>query len=295
MNDCKVAISKLLEASLEHLKSNQHFEAEKCIRQILALDNKCGQAWHQLARIAEHFGNLDQALHLNHNAFLLELNNSEYIAYQGRIFLMAQKIDAAIEWLKKSIEINPEYLDAHYYLAIAYQFIKDHEKAIIALQAVVKINENHAAANQMLAQLLIENNQWENGVDFYKKNINPELLGLVFESSLVGVKAWAMSRRLEVMEFGDKEEIVVSQPKSFGQYFQTEVGTVYGNKLYAAELENVSAIAKGETLLTDDQLSLNDAAVDYQYGSLVDLRFSEYIKYRNNEKLLIDLLSLIHI
>lgn len=70
-----------------------------------------------------------------------------YTAYglRGYSYLRSKNVSLAIKSLEKSVEINPQYIEGHYNLALAYWEIKDKKKAMAEVKKVIELDPTYKA------------------------------------------------------------------------------------------------------------------------------------------------------
>jgi tetratricopeptide (TPR) repeat protein len=64
------------------------------------------------------------------------------------------RLDEAISYLRRAVEINPLHADAYHNLAVAYGLQQKSDEAIAAAQTAVRLKPDSAVAQQQLQRLL---------------------------------------------------------------------------------------------------------------------------------------------
>jgi Tfp pilus assembly protein PilF len=59
--------------------------------------------------------------------------------YLGKVYFVLDKVDPAISEYRKAVELNREYANAHYQLALAYLKVKDNRAALTSFKEVLRI------------------------------------------------------------------------------------------------------------------------------------------------------------
>lgn len=62
--------------------------------------------------------------------------------YLGKVYFTLDKVDQAIGEYRKAVELDKEYANAHYQLALAYLKVKDNRAALISFKEVLRIAPN---------------------------------------------------------------------------------------------------------------------------------------------------------
>ena len=73
--------------------------------------------------------------------------------------------------LEKSIELNPDYSDAHFHLALLLKDQGELKKARKHLQKAVELDENHVEGHYHLALLFHEEQDYEKARTYYLRTI----------------------------------------------------------------------------------------------------------------------------
>lgn len=74
----------------------------------------------------------------------------------------------AIPYCEKAVEMDSNYLEAHFNLAYAYQSTQNFEKSLQHYVRVLEINPDYSKAYTLLTQLLNENNKTNEGIEVLK-------------------------------------------------------------------------------------------------------------------------------
>jgi Tfp pilus assembly protein PilF len=59
--------------------------------------------------------------------------------YLGKVYFVLDKVDPAIGEYRKAVELNTDYANAHYQLALAYLKVKDNRAALVSFKEVLRI------------------------------------------------------------------------------------------------------------------------------------------------------------
>jgi tetratricopeptide (TPR) repeat protein len=66
-------------------------------------------------------GNPDEARRALDRCLALDPRNDRALVEMGRLHALANRLDEAIEALRKAVAVNPEFAEPHYYLAGIYR------------------------------------------------------------------------------------------------------------------------------------------------------------------------------
>jgi tetratricopeptide (TPR) repeat protein len=132
----------------------QRFEQAKNIcEQITKAMPAQIDAMHLLGLIALKDGDIERAVTHLSNVAKRDATKPQYIANLGFAYHEQGKLDLAIAAYRKTVLIEPRYLDAHYNLHAALIDAKDLAPSISCLEAVMQLNPQDADAIFMLGML----------------------------------------------------------------------------------------------------------------------------------------------
>ncbi len=92
----------------------------------------------------------------------------------GLDYFTSGDYEKAIEFLKKSILINPNDGHAYLYLGDAYEAIKDHQKAIESYRQVIRIAPNGASAYRKLGFVYVGIKDYQKAIESFKEGVRVE-------------------------------------------------------------------------------------------------------------------------
>ena len=72
--------------------------------------------------------------------YTIDTENLVTNSLAGRTFYFTRRYDQAIEQLRKTLEMDPSFLRAHWYLAAAYEQVGRHEEAIAECQKALSVS-----------------------------------------------------------------------------------------------------------------------------------------------------------
>ena len=172
-----VGIQEQYSHALKLIGEDKSEQAIAELRSIIDDHPEFPKTYRSLIDLFIYTNNLDSAQVYFHNVVQRDPKNA-YVYYSlARIDLIKKKYDSAIEKLKKSIELDPQFVDAYSHhggLPEAYRAKKD-------LDSGIKFFENQIAANPVnpyayfgLARCHILKYNWETALDLLNKAIELE-------------------------------------------------------------------------------------------------------------------------
>jgi len=108
------------EKGLIALNNNEITEAERTFNEFLADKPDLAGPYTNLALIQFKKKNYEQSLELVNRALLRNPEQAQAYQLRGQIFLTRKKIHDAKKDYVKAIELKPDYINAHYNLALLY-------------------------------------------------------------------------------------------------------------------------------------------------------------------------------
>ncbi|ENN96615.1 TPR repeat-containing protein [Methanocaldococcus villosus KIN24-T80] len=149
-------------------------EALKCIDVILSLNSFDIFALYLKGKILKQLGRFKEALEYLYKA--VNLNKDLILAYKDIAYceLIIGNYRNALEWLNKYLEKVPNDNEALFYLALAYEGLKEDEKAIKILDKVIKRAKNknlllYKNAILLKAKILERNGKLDEAIELYNK------------------------------------------------------------------------------------------------------------------------------
>jgi predicted O-linked N-acetylglucosamine transferase (SPINDLY family) len=127
--------------------------AEQCYRSILEVAPNHADAWHLLGVIFHQRHQLEAALQHLETALSLRQDKAVYHNNYGVVLKDAGRLRDAIVALRRAIELDPSYTDAHANLATPYLLQHDPTRAENELAIVRARNPDHLAVRHLLRDL----------------------------------------------------------------------------------------------------------------------------------------------
>ncbi|MBF0195473.1 MAG: tetratricopeptide repeat protein [Magnetococcales bacterium] len=119
-------------------------------------------------------GKLDEAIQWYEKVLEIQPNNINALCNIGAVLQNQGKLNEAIKKYKKSIAINPDFVGGYNNLAFALQQQEKFDEAIIHYQKAILLEPSYAAAHYNLANTLKDQNRLDEAVISYKRAITIE-------------------------------------------------------------------------------------------------------------------------
>ncbi|MHA1987609.1 MAG: tetratricopeptide repeat protein [Promethearchaeota archaeon] len=90
---------------------------------------------------------------------------------KAKLEIENQKYDDAIKNGNKAIELDEKFVDAYFYIGLAYNFKKKYDAAIENFQNALNYNKNHIESWNLIGLAYMAKNEFENALNFLGKTI----------------------------------------------------------------------------------------------------------------------------
>ncbi len=145
-----------------YMEQNRLGDAEKSFYKALAIQPNHEEALNGLAYIfATREEKLDIALKYAKKAIEINETKPEFHHTLGWVLFKSGELKSSIQAFKRALELRPKYLIAKYDLGLAYYLTKDYSKALEAFNGVLAINPTHDKASMFKAITLAKTNNAE--------------------------------------------------------------------------------------------------------------------------------------
>ncbi len=171
------AVPPLVNASLVHARLGQTPTAEKLLRTALRIDPANAEANFNLALLLAEAGNLREA-EMRLRTALRTAPDLDKAAYNLGVLLASNRIEEAIEWLRKAHGLRPDEPKYGYTLAFYLNQSGADDEACSILQAVIKRRPAYADAYGLLGMIYKRQKQVEEAAAVYRLaigNLPPRL------------------------------------------------------------------------------------------------------------------------
>jgi tetratricopeptide (TPR) repeat protein len=125
------------------LSFHQFKEAIQDYTQAIKLDSSSIYSYTERALLYEILGDKKKAYKDYQSAAKIPVSSSKEYAEKGYLLLKENKYDSALEFLNRSISLDPKNIDAYLWRALAYERIKKFHKAIIDYDLAININPKY--------------------------------------------------------------------------------------------------------------------------------------------------------
>lgn len=284
MTDAPELVEDLMAQAIRLHQEGQLRDAGLIYQRVLELAPDHCDALHLFGLIAHQIGQPDTAVSFIRRAILSNPTIPLFYFNLGLILNHTGKLEDAQIAYETACTLNPEYLEAHYGLAINHLGLNNPAAAIPALKRVVEIHPAHQEAQHLLSQLLFEAGEDRAALNHYRAAHQTSAADLY---TVASVTAWCQQGHGSLQPLGDAEEIVVPNPAFIGERFDAVGGVTHSNPLYVAELKQARIFSKSDVILADEKTALHDMLA-HPLGHIVDLRFDSTAKLYNTDKILVD-------
>lgn len=127
-------------------------EAETYLRRALRRDPRSENTLNNLAVLLERTGRQTEALEDWHEAALVS-NSPKALDMWGFCLAHEGRMDEAVQWMKRAIDLQPNYIPARLHLALLLITIGHGSEAVPHLRYVLKIDPENKKALQILAKI----------------------------------------------------------------------------------------------------------------------------------------------
>lgn len=128
--------------------------AESFALQAIQLKNNYLDAYYILSQIEVATQNIQGAIRSVTAASVIDPTNPAIFFQLGLLKYNVGDWGGAIESLEKAVSMTPDYANAKYFLGLAYEITKQHEKAIKQFQDIIKTNPDNKEVQAILANLI---------------------------------------------------------------------------------------------------------------------------------------------
>jgi tetratricopeptide (TPR) repeat protein len=162
------------ELGFAYKKTENFTDALKCINTAIALKPDYALAYQQLGSVNEYLKKPDEAIAAYKKCYLNDNKNADACYNIGYIYNEKGKYEMALDWLKKSIEIEP-YVDTYNEMGYAYFKLKKNDEAIKAYENSILLVPTKSNANIGIGDVYRINfspAKTDKAIEFYKKAID---------------------------------------------------------------------------------------------------------------------------
>ena len=171
INTTASVLQELLVSGLRHHRAGQLAEAERCYRDVLAIEPRHAQSLHLLGMIAYQGGRLGVAVELMGEARDLEPDNPEPHYNLGNALRDQGNLKAAEASFGKALKLNPGFAEAHYNLGNVLMRLDRREEAIGYYRNALGCKPDYPEAHFNLGNVLRDQGEVEEAVSCFREAI----------------------------------------------------------------------------------------------------------------------------
>ncbi|MGY5864021.1 MAG: tetratricopeptide repeat protein [Candidatus Thorarchaeota archaeon] len=169
-------VMKLFRQADKLREAGQHHEAIKLYDEAIKLSPKFAAAWYNKALSHTHIKDKEGAIEALQKSAEADPNiaktwNTLGGLICGGLFVSHEQYEEALEYFKKSIELDPEYELALNNHAFVLANLDRYDAGIEAYKRLIAVNETREDAWYMLGQMSLGTNRYEEAEEAYKKAI----------------------------------------------------------------------------------------------------------------------------
>jgi tetratricopeptide (TPR) repeat protein len=165
-------------------------------QRALQLDSNYAEAHRSLAGIYAHLGQRHEEIAYRYRAVTLNPDwatpNNQLIL--GNALIQCDKTIEAIDCYQRAIQLQPDFYEAYYNLAVAEVYRQNWQAAKTAFQRVLELNPHHAEALYGLGKIAEQADQPKTAAAYYWRSIqlNPNFAGAYFSlgETLLKLRYW---------------------------------------------------------------------------------------------------------
>lgn len=143
----------LLQIGLLNVRSDDREAGRAKITEALGKKQNYIEALAVLAQLDIEDGNIEQAVRVTEAIVVLEPNNPGRLYQLALLYGAAKNRQSAINILNRAIELNPQFANARYLLALHFYADDKYDEAIAELEVVRAMDEKNSAVDEVIAQM----------------------------------------------------------------------------------------------------------------------------------------------
>ncbi len=149
-----------LQQGYQHHQLGEYAAAEKCYKDILALNAKSVDAHYLLGRLYGQQGQYESAVSLLEKAIALKPNFADAYADLGNVYQLLDQPNRAESYYARAIFLDDGHLLAHYNLGLLCQEKKQLDLAESSFHRVLQLQPNFIDAYKALVRILVEQDKF---------------------------------------------------------------------------------------------------------------------------------------
>ena len=152
-----------------YAKKRQWKAAIAAYHKAIELNDCCGQAYLNLAKVLTKIGKNRESVGYMYRALTLEpeLFSAKDYFYLGKSFIEQDKLHKGVGYCSKAIKLDPNYLEAYYYLSTVMRQQGEKQKALNCLRQAIKRDPHQPQSHYLLGQELAAQSKWDEAIKAY--------------------------------------------------------------------------------------------------------------------------------
>lgn len=164
-----LTIPQALELAIQHHEAGRLVDAETIYRQILAVQPNHSQAHHLLGALAHANGQDEAAVEWIRKAIQLGWNTAAAHSNLGEAYRGLGRLEEAMAAYRAALQIEPDLAAAHYNLGMALKSAGQFGEAVAAFRRAIEVGLDHADAQSNLGACLAKQGQLAAAVAAYRR------------------------------------------------------------------------------------------------------------------------------
>ena len=145
-------------------------EAVRWLKKAIEINHDYPPAYHALGTVYQSHSNPDEALDSYEKAVRYDPKNpTAYMTLGQGYFELKHNDEAAIQYLKRAIELKPDYVEAHWRLGLAHLHKKDYTEAAKAILEAFKYDPKDLQAHLALASVYKDQKNYAEAIRYLKQ------------------------------------------------------------------------------------------------------------------------------
>jgi Flp pilus assembly protein TadD len=172
MQPASSAVESAFVAAVQHFRAGHMGEAERLLRQLIAVNPRHSDSLHLLGVAAYQTGRHDLATDLISKA--IAINPKEFSSHSnlGNLLLQQGRLDEAVACYRTAIDLKPGYPVAHYNLGNARREQGRLDEAVACYRTAIDCEPDYPEAHHNLGFVLLGQGRWDEGIACYRRAID---------------------------------------------------------------------------------------------------------------------------
>jgi Tfp pilus assembly protein PilF len=150
-----LAVSQVFAAAVQHFQAGHLNEAERLLRQVLAINPRHADSLHLLGVIAYQTGRHDLAVDRISKAIAINPREASSHSSLGNLLLQQGRLDEAVACYRRAIDLKPNFSEALNNLGNAFKAQKKLDDAVTSYRRALDLRPDDPDAHYNLAMALL--------------------------------------------------------------------------------------------------------------------------------------------